>query len=606
MNGGYQGKILRIDLVKKIVSDEKLDFKAAQNFIGGSGLAAHYLIKETDSEKDPLVFMTGPFTGTAVPGSDRFAVAAKSPLTGIWGEADCGGKWGEMLKKCGYDGIIIEGRSSTPVYLYVENNKATIMNAEELWGMDTFQTTDFLENKHGQKTRTACIGPAGEKQVKIAGILTEGIHARMAARCGLGAVMGSKKLKAVTVYGNQSSPCAHKNELISSIRQISKSLKENLNILTTYGTAVNISYIEPLGDIPIKNFSQGTWQEGVDNLNADKLNEYFLKDNYYCGRCIVGCGRVVNNKIMLGGPEYETLAMLGMNCMVSSLDGVIRMMELCNRMGIDVISTGNIISFAMEAFEKGLITEADTEGINLTWGNVEAILSVIEQIAQKKGIGALLGRGVRAAAETLGHGAEEFAQHAKGLEMPAHDPRAKFATALAYATSNRGACHLQAFTTEYESAEAFPELGYKETLDRFQVEGKGPFTAKLQNVMALCDSLKICKFMLLGGVNLKTMCDWLNAITGWNLDVNGLLLKGEAIFNLKRLYNNRMGITKKHDTLSNRVLKQSLDKGGAAGKLPPLETMLDEYYSYRKWDSSGVPSLEKIEELQLTDYHLEK
>ena len=281
MNGGYQGKILRVDLQDRSCKDEKLDLKAAEDFIGGSGLAAHYLFKETGSDTDPLgkdnalIFMTGPFTGTAVPASDRFAVAAKSPLTGIWGEADCGGKWGEMLKKCGYDGIIVKGISPAPVYLSVENNKAEILDAEEIWGMDTFQTTDYLADKHGPKIKTACIGPAGEKQVNIAGILTEGIHARMAARCGLGAVMGSKKLKAITVSGNQKSPCMNKEQLTSSVRKISKNIKEYLDIITKYGTALNIAYIEPLGDIPIKNFSQGAWQEGVDNLNVNRLNELY-------------------------------------------------------------------------------------------------------------------------------------------------------------------------------------------------------------------------------------------------------------------------------------------------------------------------------------------
>lgn len=397
MKGGYQGKILRVDLSESRITKEELNWEAARNFIGGSGLAAHYLYEGTGPETNPLgesnqlIFMTGPFTGTPVLASDRFAVVAKSPLTGIWGESDCGGHWGETLKKCGFDGIIIQGKSSIPVFLKVENNTAEIIKANDLWGLDTFQTDKILKERLGAKVEIACIGPAGENQVKIAGIFTEGMHARVAARCGLGAVMGSKNLKAITVCGNQKTPIANKKDLISMIRKITPEVKKNLDVLTQFGTSINIECLEPLGDIPIKNYSVGSWKEGVAKLCTEKLNEKYLVNNYHCGRCVVGCGRVVklsaNDQSVteLGGPEYESLAMLGMNCMINDLEGVLRITELCNRMGIDVISTGNIIAFAMEAFEKGMITEADTGGLTLRWGNVDVVLILIKQIAQKKG-----------------------------------------------------------------------------------------------------------------------------------------------------------------------------------------------------------------------------
>ncbi|WP_406678383.1 aldehyde ferredoxin oxidoreductase family protein [Moorella sp. ACPs] len=614
MLGGYTGKVLRVNLSTRSVAEEHLNEMELRKYIGGVGLAAKVFVEEVPANIDPLspdnilIFATGPLTGTSVPTSGRHAVVAKSPLTGIWGESDVGGYWGKELKWAGYDMLVITGRASHPVYLLITNDGTRIVDASHLWGKDTYETSEMLEQETVPGAVAAVIGPAGEKQVKLAAIMHDGKHARAAGRAGLGAVMGSKNLKAVVVKGNQPNLIADSRGLHDSIRSKMRQLREGTAFLKRFGTSGSVLGNEKIGDLPIRNWRDGSWPEGALKISGQRLAETYLRGNYRCHSCVIGCGREV--KIQDGrfgpvdgaGPEYETVACLGSLCLVDDLEAIVYANELCNRLGLDTISTGAVIAFAMEAFERGLIQEGDTGGVNLGWGNAEAMIELVRQIGNATGLGAILGNGVRVAAEKIGGIAMEYAIHVKGLEFPAHDPRASNSLALTYATSNRGACHLQGFSYTFERAVTMPQLGYPEIQDRFAVEGKGPFTAKLQDLCCMFDSLKLCKFLLFGGIKVDTLVDWLNCVVGWDMDVAEFMLAGERIFNLKRIYNNACGISRKDDILPPRILTQKRKSGGAADNLPPLGKMLSEYYQYRGWDDEGFPTKLKIQELGLEQF----
>lgn len=608
---GYMKKILRIDLNTMKVKVDQLDNEIAEKYIGGSGLGAKILYDETSDDLDPLgpdnllIFAVGPFTGTRVYNSNRLEVISKSPLTGIYAEANCGGYWGETFKRCGYDALVIKGKAKAPVYIYINEKEVKIEDATKLWGKDTFWTDAFFKEKIGKSIESAVIGQAGENLVKISNIITDGTHGRAIGRCGLGAVMGSKNLKAVVVNGKKEVEVANENLIRDLMKRIAPLIKEGIALaLKQFGTSGGVEYCEHIGNLPIKNWYQGNFKEGAKRISGQAMANTILTNRYHCGRCVINCGRVVKavdgpyKGIEMGGPEYETIGLLGSNCLIDDLSVVVKANELCNRYGLDTISTGGVIGFAMEAYERGLITKKDTGEIKPTWGNSSALIEMIHYIAQRKGLGELLGNGVRQAADIIGGTAHEFAIHVKGLEPPAHDPRARFSVALGYATSNRGACHLQAFTHDFEDGAALPDLGYPHALDRFANEGKAEFVFKMQNLMSMFDSLICCKFVIFGGMTVEPLTEFLNYATGWNFDKNEFLKTGERIFNLKRLYNIRCGISRKDDTLPPRILTHR--RGGGTNALPFLNLMLDEYYRYRGWDEFGVPAQEKLEELGLT------
>lgn len=611
---GYTGNVLRINLTTNSISKEILKENELRKYIGGVGIAAKKFLEEAHvnidplSPENPIIFATGPLTGTIVPTSGRHAIVAKSPLTGIWGESDIGGSWGKELKWAGYDMIIISGRASAPVYIFITNEKVEIRDAAHLWGKDTYETSELLEQETISGAIGAVIGPAGEKQIKLASIMHDGKHGRAAGRTGLGAVMGSKNLKAVVVKGNIKPQVANIDKLRNSIKSKMRDIKEGTEFLSKYGTSGSTIGIEMIGDLPIRNWRDGSWTEGANKICGQKLAETYLYKNYRCNSCVIGCGREVKlEKSKFGivdgaGPEYETVASLGSLCYVDDLEAIVYANDLCNRLGIDTISTGAVIAFAMEAFEKGLIGVEDTDGIKLEWGNAEAMVEMVRQIGNSSGIGRLLGNGVKYAAEKLGGMAEEFAIHVKGLEFPAHDPRAYNSLALTYSTSNRGACHLQGFSHPFEKSLTMPQLGYNEIQDRFAAKGKGPFTAKLQDLCCMFDSLKLCKLILFGGIKLDTITDWLNYVVGWDMTIEEFMLAGERIFNMKRIYNTRCGINRKNDTLPSRILTQKRGSGGAAKNLPPLDQMLSEYYEHRGWNHEGIPTKQKIEKLELEEF----
>ncbi|HDH87321.1 MAG TPA: aldehyde ferredoxin oxidoreductase [Desulfobacteraceae bacterium] len=609
---GYIGKILYFDLSlsKKDIRD--LDIYDVKKYIGGSGLGAKILFDETDEKTDPLspenilIFMTGPFTGTPVLCSSRYSVISKSPLTGIFGESSSGGSWGEMLKKSGFDGIVIRGKSPKPVYLWLNNGEVELRNASHIWGKDTFEIDSILKSETNSKAIVACIGQAGEKSIPLAAIMNDGVHSRAAARCGLGAVMGSKNLKAIVVYGNHKVEVKDAQGLNKSIKELSKIIVEKAAGLKKLGTAGALAVFEEMGSLPLQNWRYNDrWKEGAQKITGATLVESYVTGDYFCKRCIIGCGKKVEVKdgpykgTEQSAPEYETLALMGSNCLVDDLAAIIKANELCNRYGLDTISTGSVIAFGMEAFEKGLITKKDTDGIELVWGNGDAVVEVVKKIGESEGIGKLLGLGSRKAAEMLGRNAEEFAIHAKGLDFPAHDPRAYNAGAVAFATSARGACHLSGFSHVFERSLAAPEIGIPEPMNRFDVSGKGILTAKTQNYMGMLDSLEICKFILFGGMGISTFIKWYNYVTGEKMDVDSFMLTGERIFNLKRLYNVKCGLSRKDDFLPPRILTWKKVAEDLSPNLPPLGTMLGEYYEYRGWSEDGIPSKEKIEELEI-------
>ncbi len=615
MYGGYMGKSLRINLSTGDISEVKFDETTLRKFIGGSGLGAKILYEETTAETDPLgpdnklIFMTGPLVGTRVPTSGRHAVVAKSPLTGIWGESDVGGSWGDALKRAGYDGLIIEGKAKEPVYISINNDNVEIRNAAIAWGKDTYETNDVIRAETDVEAEVMCCGPAGEKLVKMAGIFTDGKDARTAGRCGMGAVMGSKLLKAIAVSGSNEVPVADPEGLKASIKKYVPDIVKTAEALKDFGTVGSIVPTEEVGDLPLKNWVDGSWPEGAHNLSGQSIVEKgYLVKNYYCKACVIGCGRVV--KLEQGkyapvdgaGPEFETAGALGGYCLIDDLEGILKATELCNRYGIDTISVGGVVALGMELFEKGIINGKDTGGIELKWGDVDSLIAMIELIGKNEGFGAILGQGTRAMAEQIDDTTSDYAIHTKGLELPAHDPRAFFSLAVGYATSNRGGCHLSAYSDSAEKAVIMPELGWDKVYDRFAVEGKGELTAIMGNLCSLFDSLKVCKFLLWGGVRANYLLEWTNYVTGWDMDLDEFMEAGERMFNLKRLYNTRLGLSRKDDKLPMRVLKQVRGSGGAPTQLPPLNTMLDEYYKYRGWTEDGIPSEDTLKRLGLNHY----
>jgi len=609
---GYMGTILKIDLTRSKVQKEDLNEEWAKQFVGGSGLGAKYLFELTDEKTDPLgpenplILMTGPFTGTSVPLSGRHAVVTRSPLTGIFGESDVGGTWGANLKRAGFDGIILTGKSEKPVYLWINDEKVEIRDASHLWGKDTYEMDPILKSETHEKAVVSAIGQAGENQVFISSIMTDGREGRAAGRCGMGAVMGSKNLKAIVIRGTKKVPVHNPEEVTRLPKEYGAMINQKAENFRKYGTAGSLSVFETMGTLPLQNWKfVGRWEASAEKINGFTMSETVLKGHYFCDACILGCGRRVRIEqgpyagVEGAGPEYETLALLGSNCLIDNLEALCFANELCNRFGLDTISTGGVIAFGMEAYERGLIDREDTGGIELQWGNEEALMEMIRRIALKRGFGEVLGKGVKKASEIIGRNSVEFAPHIKGLELPGHDPRGYNAGAMGFATSSRGACHLSGLSHTFERVLKSPEMDIPEPTDRYEVKGKGILAAKSQNLMGMMDSLKLCKFILFGGITITHIVKWYHEVTGREMTIEDFIKTGERIFNLKRLYNVRMGISRKDDTLPFRHLTFKRMGEGLTPNLPPLGQMLSEYYEYRGWSEDGIPTPEKLKELGL-------
>ena len=595
----FQRKNIRINLSNNEIRAESFSDDLYSDFLGGSGIASYILYTEQAyslspfSPQMPLLIIPGLLTGTPVPSACKTSICSKSPLSNSWSESTVGGYFGAELKKAGYDGIYITGKADKPVYIMIDNDKVEIRSAERIWGKDNSTASKRLKEEVGNQAVFMCIGIAGENLVKISGIsvFTEYNEMRVAARGGLGAVMGAKKLKAIVVRGTKRVDLENKDALIRSIKGYIPSIKEATRAFSHYGTSGSVPGAEMSGDLPIMNWRGTSWEEKSLKISQQTMAEKAFVKHHSCFACPIRCAKTV--KILSGPyegeeteqPEYETIAGLGSMLLNDDLATLIEAADLCNRYGLDTMSAGSVIAFAMEAYENGLITEKDTGGIKVEWGNRDAILKLITQITNKDAIGAILSEGTKNAASHIGGIAREFAMHVKGFEVAFHDPRLWETMALNYATANRGACHLESLSYIAESGRFNPSLigfGPKRSW-----EENVALVIKMQNFMTVLNALGICKFIILGGIGPEQITQWLNLVTNWELDVEGLLFLGNKLFNLKRAFNNKIGFTRMDDTLPPRLLKSARVKGGYAEKNPQLDRMLERYYQIREWDEFG-------------------
>ncbi|MBC8477563.1 MAG: aldehyde ferredoxin oxidoreductase family protein [Dehalococcoidia bacterium] len=601
---GYHGRFLDVDLSNGSVGTLALEEDLLKKFIGGASLAAHLIYDRVKPGMDPLapdsplVFATGPFTGTTIPMVSRSAVCGISPLTGIWGEATTGGVFPFRLKESGYDGIMVTGKADRPVYLWIQDGVAEIRDAAHLWGKDTYETQQVLKDELKESgLSVTCVGPAGENLVKYACIIND--RGRAAGRCGLGALMGSKNLKAVAVSGKLRPDVASKDKLAELTRQARDTIAQNFMSVAfrEYGTLMYMDLGMFLGDVPARYFGSSVFP--AKNVTGEALRQAYTVGNYACHGCPIGCGRTLKHVSKdldeIDGPEYETAVAFGPLCMNYDLESIVMANHLCNAYGIDTISAGVSIAYAMHLFEQGILSE-DRAGMKIEWGDGKAIVRLVEMIVNRQGIGELLGKGTRSIAEELGADPSEAA-HVKGLEMPLHDARAFTGMAISYATGPRGACHLKGDYYNVDLGGGVPELGIVAG-DRLQSEAKAEMAARYQDFKDIFDSLLLCKFAPL---TLTQIAEMLSNVTGWEYLPADLHTAAERSVNIKRAISNRLGITREDDRLPSINLV-ALKEGSTANKSPDMDLMLRDYYDYRKWDwGTGKPTREKLLELGLED-----
>ena len=599
---GWMGKLIRVSLSDKTIKVEDLNMEDANLYLGGRGLGSKYLYDEIDPKVDPLspdnklIFMTGPMTGTFAACAGRFNVIAKAPLTGTIGASNSGGYFGPELKFAGYDGIIFEGKSKTPVYLKIYDDKIELKNAEHLWGKDVFETTDTLLLENEEDAKVACIGVAGEKQVLFATIMND--KDRAAGRSGLGAVMGSKNLKAIVVRGTNDINVANKHEfMMASIDARNKLLEHPVTGkgggLATYGTQVLMNILNESHSLPTRNW-QTSWFEDGDKISGEFLTDNYLIRNKACFACPIGCGRVIRipdgkYKGIVAGPEYEAGWSYGASCGVNDMNAIDKANHVCNLVGFDPITMGATIACAMELYEIGAITKEEI-GEELIFGDAESILSWTERTANREGFGDLLALGSYRLAEKYGH--PELSMSVKKQEMPAYDGRAIQGMALEYATSNRGGCHVRGYLTSPEV------LGIPVKTDPLVTEGKAELLKLFQDLTGLVDSSDICLFSTFG-IGLPEISSMLRNAIGVDLSDEEFLKVGERIWNLERMFNLEAGFTKEDDTLPPRLLEEGVTSGPAKGKVAELDIMLKEYYEVRGWNKDGIPTEEKLDELSI-------
>jgi aldehyde:ferredoxin oxidoreductase len=609
---GTHHKLLDLDLDTGHWHITTIDHARANDFVGGSALAARLFIDQCDPATDPLdpasplFVMTGPLVGTTFPGSSRFVVCARSPLTGFWGESASGGTFGADLKKAGWDGIVIRGRAPAPTYLLIEDSDVSIQKADSLWGQDTYTTIDDLNQKHGPKpaARVLAIGPAGENLVKFAAIGNDKAH--YFGRTGMGAVMGSKNLKAIVVRGSGPVPLANPDAYKKTRKATLETIKESMigQSFHALGTAAAMDMGMMTGDVPIKNWSVGVDYEMADALGGPALEENLLKKRGFCFACPIGCKPVVEVEsekypVPLGpGPEYETCASFGTMIMNSDLEAVAHVNTLCNRLGIDTITCGATIAFAMEAYEKGFLTTQDTDGLEMTWGNMSAVTALVEKIAQRDGFGDRAAEGSQALAASLGPEALEFAVTVKNLEPPMHDPRAYHGQGLAYMMSNRGACHLQHSVQAIEQGMvSWEDAGLEEDYPSTSSEGKAKMVVIAENIGQMANAACVCHFVH-WAMGLENLLNGFNAVTGWGFDLNQFLAAGQRAWVIKRAINTMLGATIQDDRLPKRILTP-LPDGGTEGTVPDEALMQKEYYRIRGLDENGRPTPDLLQEAGL-------
>jgi len=601
---GYMGTLLRVDLTRGTLDDEPLNASYAQHYLGGSGLAARYLYDMLDAGTDPLgpenplLFLTGPLVGTTAPACGRYEVCARSPLTGLWGESNSGGFFGPEMRFAGYDGILITGRSDTPVFLSVADGRASLRSAEHLWGQDTYATQESIRHELSEpKARVACIGPAGENLVRYAAVMND--HGRAAGRTGMGAVMGSKNLKAVAARGTAQVLLADEEAFNSARQEAWDIVKDDIQtqMLRLGGSSFWMDMAVMYGDVPQRYFTQGEW-EPAEKLTASSMVDSIFVRPRACYRCPIACGRETRldryGLAQVDGPEFETVASFGNLLLCDDLEGIAYAGHLCNLYGMDTISAGSTVAFATYLFDRGIISEKDTGGLALRWGDPEPAIRLVERIARREGFGALLAEGSRALGRHFG--VEDLAVQVNGLELPMHDPRAFSGQGLAYAVSARGACHMQGDVYMTQQGQWVPELGV--VSGERQGETVAEVTAAVRSMdwRSVTNSMIMCHFQ---NPPLELVLGMLNGATGWAVSAEDLMAIGERISTLKRCLNQRLGLRLADERLPSLVLR-ALDEGGTEGYVPDVDRLLEVYYQVRGWDAqSGMPYPERLGELGL-------
>jgi aldehyde:ferredoxin oxidoreductase len=618
MANGFMGKILRVNLTTGSIAEETLPEDKMRKFLGGVGIATSYLYDEVPAGVDPLgaenklIFMTGLLTGTASASASRYSVVAKSPLTGIWGHGNSGGNFGPMLKRSGYDGIIIEGVSAKPVYLEIIDGKAALKDAAHLWGKSVNETENIIQQGAGQKPILASIGQGGENLVRYAAIMNN-TH-RAVGRCGLGAVMGSKKLKAVVCAGNARIELHDPEEFKKvSKKQIGYLNESVLKVgFEAFGTNLVADMVNARGGYPTRNWQSGLFDQ-IEEMNGQAMTDKVLVKELSCFGCPIACGRgtAIKEGKWAGksgeGPEYETTTMFGACCGIADMNAVTMANYLCNEYGIDTISAGSSIAFAMECFEKGILTREMTGNRDINFGDSDIIVELVEKIAKREGVGDLLAEGTKVMAEKLGGDSYVFAMNVKGLELPGYDPRAAKICGLGYVTAGRGGDHITGFIEAPTFIDApillVEESSIEDPLNAKPEEAK--ILVNMEDALTSLDALGGCKFM---GALLRAedLVDLIKCATGWeDFTADDFRKSGERIFNLVRVYCNREGIRRKDDVLPERLMKEPLPEGPAEGMIigtDTLEMLKDAYYQYRGWNlKDGVPSVAKLQELGLDE-----
>ena len=614
---GYAGKQLRVNLDLEAVKAEDIDMDVMRKYLGGVGYCARVLYDELKKGIDPLspdnklIFATSPLVTNRVPGGGSVMLCFKSPQTNAWGESRCGGDFGPDLRNAGYDFVIVEGKSKDPVVLVINDGEAELRPAGHLLGKTTSEKMSMIREELGDpKFSVMCIGPAGENLVKYSAVMFD---QRAAGRVGGGAVMGSKNLIGIAVKGNKKIPAADPEKLKEAIGVANKVLKQSEMAagFKEHGTTGDMVPNDAAGDMPTKNWHSNNFGK-MEKLYDDFFN--YLVKNHGCYRgCPISCGRIAQVKDgkyktpMHEGSEYESLAAFTAFVMNNNLEAAIHATYLCNEYGIDTISTGAVIAFAMECYENGIIGKKDTEGVELSWGNPDALAWLVKKISGRDGIGDVLADGVKIAAEKLGKGAEEFAIHGKGLEAPAHDPRSGKTLAITYGTANRGMCHIHPLEAmAYDSGKldwGMGEYGAPDpnTVDRWDEKGKGKIVKILQDGLIVPDIISTCKFFNYSGITLEHHARMLSASTGWDIDGFELMKIGERVINLQRMFNIREGFSRKDDLIPERMKKLpsfGIYKDEDRCAISDYESMLNEYYEARGWDlETGVPEKDKLDEL---------
>jgi aldehyde:ferredoxin oxidoreductase len=612
---GFEGKMLEVNLSTGAIKKTEIDKDVLRKFIGGSGLAAKLMFDRVDpkidalSPQNELFIVCGPISGTSLPGGARFSVCAKSPLTNMFAESSCGGDFASKLRSAGWDGIILQSASNKPVYLYIEDQKAEVRDASDLWGKNNHEVTQILKERHGgREARVVTIGQAGENLVRYAGVAN---GRSLAARCGMGAVMGSKKLKAIVVKGSGKVPLADPEKFAEKRKVLIQKAKDHVatQVLGMMGTNAAVDVSAVTGDLPGKNWASGDNTAIAAKTGGPVLSgQEFLTGSESCFGCTVGCKRV--NKITEGpfagwtgaGPEYEGVVSLGSNLLIDDMAAIIKMNDMCNDFGLDVISGGATIAMAMDCFEQGILTAKDLDGIELKWGDADAVMKMITKIAVRDGFGATLAEGTRRAAQKIGKGASEYAVEVKGLEVPMHDPRAHHGLGLAYATSARGACHTNdpAYSISTGIFD-WPDFGLTPLLAAELKDSKiwGPVIKNSQDLGQIINSGVFC-YMLGLVMNADDLMDLLSSSSGFDYTFLEIQECGERIWHMKRGVSNLMGITASDDTLPKRILTPT-SEGPAAGSKIDLELMLRDYYPARGLNPDGRPSKETLDRLGLSD-----